>query len=867
MTQKLAQTLKESILVKTAKIRDLHENGADGIFVCNALSKMVDDLVISLLEQETGDFAGSVVAQGGYGRGLLNPYSDIDLLFLREDRALGKNTEPPHETLALLWDIGFKVGHAARTVSDTVAVGLADLTARTAMIESRLLGGAPELYNRFRKKYRREVIRYRPNVFIQAKIDEMERRRHAYGRFAKLTEPNIKESPGGLRDFHTAIWCLKSKLDFDTLDDLVSHGISTKNEIAKVTDAHSFMLRLRNALHWHVDRDEDTLSHTYQTEIARNNGFGDDESDNIVCANLMAQYFMASQVIKRFADDMATQALDYRRRWRLRPIYKDPDGLFSDRGRLFAHSFPPAVYGDQPTILFNIARRLSEEGLTVAPNLYRGLEKIAREGPDKWFAGDDAGRLLMSTLKLPHASIALSLFYDTGILTRLIPEFADISDLSQFDLFHRYAVDQHILGAVMKFEDIPHGATVNEWMKDVWRAQPDLEIIKLALLLHDLGKRAIDRHLVEEDNRTEAILARLGLDNLTEDIGFLVDEHVFMSNTAQRLDFADPATLKSFCSVVKNRVNLRRLYLLTYADIAAVGPGIWNEWKDKLLYDLYDQADRFFIEGEAYFLSFDERLEALIKPAIAISDAPISHDEVADFLVRAPERYLANALPITIASDMALTARLADMEVASRFDVNQGDATGRLTLAAPDTIGLISTVTGALVAKNIGVVGAQIHSFKGRLALDSFVVEGPGIALFYDNESVARFERELAEALAGKRDVNEMVLRYTRFMGPEKTVGAHPFEPHVAILNNLSDDHSIIEVWAPDRVGLLYDITRVMAKLRIDISSAKISTEGPKAINVFYVLSEHGKKIGDPAYQRTVESAIVAAIKSPAGVD
>ena len=868
MEKKTLLSLKENIGNERKVVKALHDEGADGLTVSSALCRIADDLILTLLdlEQESHSFSGAVVAIGGYGRGLLNPYSDIDILFLL-DRKLGKKGgESPHETLAQLWDLGFKVGHAARTIDDTITVGLADLTARTAMIESRFLCGNSELFEQFCKKFSRDVIRYKPNVFIKAKIDEMERRRFAHGRYACLTEPNIKESPGGLRDFHTALWLLKSKMEFSSLDDLAKNSLVTKEEIDTVEKSHSFLLRLRNGLHWNTEKGEDTLSHNYQTDIARANGFSEG-SDNIICAGLMAEYFVAAQTIELFANDMAALALDYRKRWSIKPIFKDPDGLFSDGRKLFAHSFPPETYDEKPEILFNIARRMSVEGLTASPNLYKGLAKIAEEAPKKWFEGEEAGKFLVRILKLQHSSGAITLFHDAGILTRLIPEFKSVTRLSQFDLFHRYSVDQHILAAVTKFEDIPHGATVNEWMRDIWRSQPDLYVVKLALLLHDLGKRAEDRHLIEEDERTGAILSRLGLSDLVAPIEFLVKEHVFMSSTAQKLDYSDPATLRDFCAVVQNRVNLKRLYLLTYADIAAVGPGIWNEWKDKLLFDLYNQADRYFMDGSAHILSFDDQLKALLEPAQKAARGSILPDKIKEFLNKAPTRYLSMAQPEYIVADMALMDRYAKNGLAIRYDTNLGDSTGRFTFAAKDTIGLISTVTGALVAKNVGVVEAHIHSFEGKLALDTFVVEGAGLSVFTDSGAFTRFEKELSEALAGDRDVNEMVLRHTRFMGPEKTLGAHPFEPHVAILNHLSEAYSIIEVWAPDRIGLLYDIARTMAKLKLDISSAKISTEGPKAINVFYVMTEAGTKIGDTAYESSVAKAISAAIKSPAGVD
>ncbi|MBI4666072.1 MAG: [protein-PII] uridylyltransferase [Nitrospinae bacterium] len=854
--------VKQYMDQRRAAIRAMHDRGAGGIEVCRALCDVVDHVITGLFRAVSGKFEGAVVALGGYGRGLLNPYSDVDLLFLLRDNH--KKSMPPPEMLARLWDLGMKVGHSARSVSDTVTMGLGDITARTAMIECRFLAGNAELYDEFRKQYARKVIHYKPDNFIRAKMAEMEKRHLAFGSAVRLTEPDLKESRGGLRDFHTALWVIKSKLDVPSLQEMAARGLMALDEVEPVENAHSTLLRIRNGVHFRAGKAADRLVHAIQPDVARAEGFTQG-SDNEAAAMLMRKYYNSALTVDRFATEMIQMATDYKRRRFWAPRIKiDADGLFASEGKLYANGFPPAQYGPEPDILLKIGARLAEEGLEPSPHLFRGLKKIASGGPDSWFAGENGGVLLMGILKLRHSFRAVSLFHDAGILQRLIPEFSDITGLSQFDMFHRYSTDEHTLTALRKLEDIPHSAPVCPQMKDIYRAKKDPEIIKLALLLHDLGKRAEDRHAVEEDTRSRPILERLGLQAEVEAVGFLVQNHLLMSTTAQRRDFSVPGTLRHFVETVKDRVNLRKLYLLTYADIAAVGPDVWNDWKDRLLCELYESALQYFIEGETMFLSSAEQLKALtIQSALAMGSKTFEPDAAA-FLARAPERYIRQTEPETVALDIRQVERLRSARVALRFAPNPGDQTGKVTLAAQERIGFFSVISGAFAAKNISIVEAQIHTLAGHTALDTLTVSG-NLSLIAEPNSLARFEVELADLLEGKKDLTEMVARRTKYLKQEPVAGPALQEPQIIVLNHLSETNSVVEIWAPDRIGLLYDITRTFARLNYDITSAKISTEGPTAINVFYVTSAEGGKIEEESAKTALSGALIHAITSPMG--
>lgn len=434
-------------------------------------------------------------------------------------------------------------------------------------------------------------------------------------------------------------------------------------------------------------------------------------------------------------------------------------------------------------------------------------------------------------------------------------------------MFHRYSVDQHTLFTIQNLENIPQ-APVCDRLRSVFRGEPSLETVKLALLLHDLGKRAEDHHTQEDPYaRVWAILERLGLEKLTEKIAFLVRRHLLMSETAQRHNFSEPETLKRFCRITGSRKNLEMLYLLTYADISGVGPGVWSDWKDKILLELFESAEQYFIKGDALFMSDEARLDAMVKQIAKIGAASYEESEVQDFLAKAPERYFRNATPETVLADMDLLENLDETPIVFRYAPNPGDETGKITLAASERLGFFSIIAGALAAKSVNIVEAQIYTFDGRVALDTITVEGANLSIFSDKHSLDRFTKEIIELLDGKKDMKEMVARRTRYLQPKAEDDSSQIEPQAVLLNHLSDDFSVVEIWAPDRVGLLYDITRTLARLKLDIHSAKISNEGRIAIDVFYITSEAGAKIEDDTRAKEITDSLISAIRSPAGID
>lgn len=848
--------LKAELEAAREAIRRRHDAGQGGMETARELCLAVDGIIHKLYETESGGFTGALVALGGYGRGALNPHSDVDLLFLMREPARVKENHPPQNMLGLLWDLGLKVGHASRTIKDAMAIGKTDNESRTAMMESRFLAGSEELYGEFHNRYRWEIIRRKADAFVQSKMDEMNKRRAQYGGVVRLTEPNIKNSPGGLRDMQAAIWMIRARENVETAEDLEALGLVGAGEAAPVIEAYSFLMRLRNALHFMCEAPFDKLAHELQPRIAEAERI--EGSQNIRSAELMRRYYRAGQVIRRFADEISSLAAGYGgfgKKLSFIVPRADKHGLFSEGGRLRAKSFPPQTLCGPPDVLLGVCRRLAAENLTPSRKVFLGLEWIRSAAPPEWFTGPAAGALLMEILSLERGERPLRQLLRTGILETMIPEFSAVTDLAQFDRYHRYSVDEHIMQAIGRLEAIPEAPGICPELRALYRHSKNLPLIKLALLFHDLGKRAEDHHAVEDCLFVRPALERLGLGHLGDEVYFLVRNHLVMSETGQRRDFQDPETLKRFCQTAGNRENLKSLYLLTHADIAAVGPDIWSEWKDTLLLNLYNMAEKYMIEGDAVFLSGPEQVAALAKKSAEIAGLP--PEETLAFLAAAPEKYVLTSTPESIADHMALARRTGEGALALSFGANPGDMTGEFTVAFPERMGMLSIISGAFAAKDINIVEMIVHTFSNGLALDTVVVRG-ALAAFSDPRVAANFEKELNGLMTGARNVEEMISRRTRYIRPSAPAMGGT-EPRVSILNNLSENNTVIEIMAPDRLGLLHGITSAMAAMGINIQSAKIATEGNMAVNVFYVtLAGGGKLAGEEAERAAAEGLLKA---------
>ncbi|MDH5638898.1 MAG: nucleotidyltransferase domain-containing protein, partial [Nitrospinota bacterium] len=450
-------TLKEELDKASQAIRAEHDAGLGGMETSRLLCQSVDQIILKLCDAQSEDFTGAVVALGGYGRGVLNPHSDVDLLFLIQEPAHKKENHPPNTMLGTLWDLGLRVGHSTRTVREAMNIGKEDNISRTAMMDSRYLAGSRELYDQFYNKYRWDIVRRKAGAFVQDKITEMNIRCHSFGGVIRLTEPNVKNSPGGLRDLQAAMWMIRAREKVETVEGLASLGLIGQEEVGLINDAYSFLMRLRNSLHFITGGPFDKLASELQPKIAAGEGFTGGENDR--SAELMRKYYQAGQVIRDFADELTSLAAGYGgfgKALGFKSPKSDKLGLFADGGRLRGKSFPPSELEEKPDILIHLLNRVATEDLYPSRKLFRGLIKSRDNAPPGWFEGPAAGELLMSILRTDNSERALRVILRAGILEKMIPEFSAITDLSQFDRYHRYSVDEHILHTIKNVDAIPN---------------------------------------------------------------------------------------------------------------------------------------------------------------------------------------------------------------------------------------------------------------------------------------------------------------------------------------------------------------------------------------------------------------------------
>ncbi len=832
---------------KIKKLRASHEQrhleGAGGFEICKSWTQAVDGLISELFLSfpENGEAQGApfaLAALGGYGRGELNPYSDIDLLFVYENGGYEDGTKSFKSSSATriipaLWDIGFKVGHSTRTIADCLQMAGQDITIKTSMMEARFLLGNREFFNRFDRRYRNKVSK-NVDSYLRKKIEEAKSRHERFHNTLLLTEPNIKESRGGLRDYHVALWTATARYGIKALSRFEERGLVDFEGAAKVWAAVDHLLRIRNDLHFATEAPHDTLTYALQPKVAKRLGYtgeGDEPA-----TQMMHEYYRAADTVYMFGKSIMEQALRYRP--------KLPDFISRFRHRELApnvYAGPQEIYlkgisgnelARKPERLFETLRLLAETELRPSPGLRKALETVGRawkkEKPDQAVLSQG----LMAILKTEDTADALRLMRDYKILTTVIPEFMAIRFLTPFDLYHKFTVDSHTFRAIREFDNLRRTEDEEcDLLREFHEEEERRDLIRLTLLLHDVGKGREDKNDTEID---PAILQRMGCaEDETAVVIKLINIHLLMSMVSQRRDMHDEKTISYFCDQVGDAKTLKRLYMLTYADMRAVGPEVWNSWKGMLLKELYLIADAR-LEGKGPLKKIAPR-HLLPKEKLT--------EKTQAFLNGMPNRYFVKRWPEEVGKDASLFAKFLENpeESVTQHRTFGEKEPGELIVIAKNRLGLLYGVVGTLTSKNVDILGSHIFTHRDDVAVDIFRIHGPDGMPITDNEFLSRIENEISRVIAGEKSAEDLMRGRGKLAMPQDDV---PYiKTRIKILNDVSFDHTVIEITMRDRRGILYEMTRAFKTLRVNIVSALISTEGHKCVNIFYVTGNDGEKI------------------------
>lgn len=848
------------------------------------LSALEDELIRVLADFAVRHIAGAenpstsermaIVAVGGYGRGTLAPGSDIDLLFLLPYKQTGVTETVVETVLYTLWDCGQKVGHATRSIDECIRLARSDFTIRTAILEARLVWGESELFDQLVKRFDAEVAFGTGPEFVAAKLAEREERHRKSGQSRYLVEPNVKDGKGGQRDLQTLYWIGKYLYRVRRTEDLVTAGMIDASELSRFRKCEEFQWRVRCHLHFLSGRAEERLSFDVQRALAQRMGFVARAGQKDV-ERFMKQYFLVAKAVgdltRIFAATLEARHLKpapllsriverFGRRTRATtsvPGYPDYR-LLNGRLTFRSDDVPqkdPVHFIRMFAASSTLGVPLHPDTLTLSTRLLRLIDPI-RQNPE-------ANRLFLEVLcARQDPETTLRTMNESGVLGRFIPDFGKIVAMMQFNMYHHYTVDEHLLRCIGILAAIESGRLKEDHplAADLIRSISNRRALYVALFLHDVAKGRPEDHSLAGAELASRLCPRFGLTPAeTETVVWLVKEHLTMSAIAQSRDLSDPATIAGFAAIVQSPERLKLLLILTVADIRGVGPGVWNGWKGQLLRTLYYETEPMLAGGHSQ-VERKMRVQAA-KDALAAALTDWPKPEV--------ERHLARHYPpYWLRVDLKRQVRHADL-------LRQADAVGagvfadiqtdvfraitELTVVVPDHPRLLSTVAGACAVAGANIVDAQIFTTVDGRALDIL-----SISREFPNEEDERRRTErivtsISQALKGEIRLTQAVAERTA--RKSRTFNAFSVEPDVLVNNALSDAFTVIEVSGLDRPGLLFDLTREIANLSLNIGSAHVATFGERAVDVFYVTDLMGKKIESEPRQAAVRKALLAVFR------
>lgn len=847
-----------------------HDRGGGGRAVVAAFTDAIDRLLGFLVDEATGHYQSrspqillrcAVVAQGGYGRGELNPFSDIDLVFLYPWKLTPYVETLGEIVLYALWDAGLAVGHAMRNPRECLRLAAQDLTVKTALLDARRVCGDAALFEDFAREMAEDLRTQSPTPFVRAKLAESAARRARAGGSVYLLQPDVKEGQGGLRDLHTALWVASVKFKVHHLRDLIPIGVVSEHDVDEIETAVDFLFRVRNAMHFAAGAHQDQLTFELQEQLAPALGYGPGPAGEEA---FMRAYFEQATAVDRLTEAIIRRSTETPQRRAMRPpVVRTVDDGMAIQGRQL--SVRRDRMAREPAIIVRAFGEAQRHGVTLAPTTLehiRALLPLLRAH----HADPAVSAAFLEVLRAPgHVDESLEEMHRLGVLSHLIPEFSRLDCLISHDPFHVYTVDYHSLMGVRELERLRSGAFAAEvaLLTQVMQEVPQPELLFLGMLFHDIGKGEGHDHDARGAAMARAICLRLGL-NVDEQatVEFLVQHHLLMSHLAQRRDIHDEQLVVDFCRTVGTVENLQRLYALTFADMRAVNPKVWNNWRDALLRELYELARTCF--DTATFEAGDRGARATRIRSRVLAAVPAGIPDAARFAATLPESYLLSTPEASIIEHLALRQAVAEREAAGEplvlvtRVVRAPDRAGtEFAVCTRDRPGLFAMLTGVLASHGLNILAARISTSTDGIALDTFRISDVGGDPI-DAERWERVEQTLRRVLAGEITIDALVERFQRSRLMTRT--RRRVVTAVDIDNDVSRDYTVLDVSTWDRVGLLFTITNCLYHLWLEIHLAKITTMVDRVLDVFYVTDNEGRKITDPERLAHIQAELTRVV-------
>jgi [protein-PII] uridylyltransferase len=878
--------LRENVIAAKARLAKSQEDfkarhyaGSPGVELCALISNLRDAVIGELLDDALNDLGESgskgllneiaIVAHGGYGRRDVAPFSDVDLMILHRPSASARLFPLAERLVRDVFDVGLELGHSVRTVSQACRMASADAMICTSLVDSRLLAGSTAIFDNFTHLFRQRIAWRRQRLLRGiGKARHEERRR--YGETVFLLEPNIKRSRGALRDLAMLRWIGFVRYGHANFAELRDAGVLSDDDFRALQAAYAYLLRLRNELHFHAGQANDVLSRSEQLRIAEGENPAEADtppSDGLLpVERFMQEYFRHTNRVSHVATKLLTKATT--RQWfdvaltqllghRIESDYLvGPVGLMTTRrGR--------SKLRESLTAIMQLVDLANLHDVPIAASAWEDIRREAGRLPPSENGRPvppEASRHFLSLLAHPgRLGRFLRELHDVGILERFLPDFARARGLLQFNQYHKFTVDEHCIRAVEFCEELlPDEGPVGR----VYRGLKDKQLLHLALLIHDLGKGLLEDHREVGVKIAEEAGRRLGLSqHETETVKFLVHKHLRMNHLALRRDTSDEEVVVRFAVQVGSPELLQMLYVLTAADLGAVGPDVWDGWKSQVLTDLYHRAMQQ-LAGDSPATTTDRIYEGKREEIRRLLSGDSDEAWYGHHIDALTAGYLSAAAPPQAADDLRLLHNLEPGGVRATARYEAASATLQITVGTNEAVspGIFHKLTGALTSQGLEIRSAQIHTLADGLVLDRFWVHDPDFSGEPPAVRIDTIGRAVEQSLKQPAGVEPAFRRTWAARDKRKMPGARP-QVRVKTDNGTSDRYTIFDVFAYDRTGLLYAVTRTFFELGCSVWRAKISTYLDQVLDVFYVTDQDNRKIEDEARLETIRQRLLDVVR------
>ncbi|MGF1657464.1 MAG: [protein-PII] uridylyltransferase [Verrucomicrobiales bacterium] len=879
----LLQMYRGFLRTEEHRLRLAHHDGARGRQLteerCQVIDAMMRDIFEQAILENVGDEGDAppvtLVALGGYGRGELNPYSDIDVMFLH---AAGERKLPPvtnaiiTKILYLLWDIGFKVGHSTRTVAAVIKQCNQDMLTKTSLLEARLVAGDKQLFLRMEDEFEKHCIRpvNQAKAYINWRLLNQAERHAKHGGTVFVQEPNIKNGCGGLRDYQNLLWVSYFQMNTRSMTTLVEKKILTTSERRLLKDAHDFLLRVRTELHYLNKRANDQLTLFHQAQISTR--FGYPQKNNAACTEaFMRDYFRHARNIflisRAVCERLSIPVPGFHTKPGLLAIMSPNrirekfDGFFSANGQIYFQN--RQIFHDDPFRLMRVFLHAQNRGLSLSGELQRLMRRRLDLVTRSFQYAAPVRESFMAILSHKgQVGRILRMMHEVDFLGRYLPEFGTLTCLVQHEFFHVYTADEHTLVCLEKLDELIDTEQSRDTIyRKIFEDMESPELLYLGLLLHDVGKSTRQRsHAEASAMLANRVCRRLAFSpDRRRAVVSLVDNHILLSQTAQTRNLDDPVTIEWFAEVIRTRHDLDRLFLLTMADAKGTTEHAWSDWKETLARHLYTATGSFLEGGRHERRSVvRQNIQALVRKKLPRDFS----DEIQAHFDSMEDRYFYHYEVSEIVSHLRLVRefiarRMEDpsfwLGAATEWKAFPAQGHSIFSLVTWNRRALFRRIAGSFAVAQINILSADIYTRKDSLVLDFFRVCTTRWEPVDNPRSMALVEKHLHESLQNEDD--QLASLIAKAQG-KHSPPLYDFPTKIAIINDLSPEYTLVEVRTPDRLGLLYDLLKTFDELDIDIALSRITTEKGAALDSFYVTTRGGKKISTAQEIRRLQEAL-----------